>query len=227
MAWAQKKDAVLQVIQTPVKEMNCPSRREPKLYPTNFPVVNGTTPPSMGGKYMLAKTDYGVNCGNQRRNEIDGGPGVGTPPPMPAPPAVPIDVENGISYRCSKISIRDILDGTSYTIAVGEKYLSLTEYEKGVDAADNESMYVGYDNDMFRSTYVVDPNPSGAAEIYPPRQDHRTIKSTLIYGSPHGSGFNAVLCDGSVRVIAYNIDRANYSRLGARNDGLTQTNIGE
>ena len=226
MPWAQKKDAVLKVIQTPIKEMNCPSRRQPKLYATNYPVVNGTTPPSVGGKYMLAKTDYGANCGNQLRNEIGPGPSVGSPPPMPAPPGEPIDEENGISYRCSKIGIRDVLDGSSNTLAVGEKYLSLTEYEKGTDPADNESMYVGYDNDMFRSTYVVDPNPMNVHENYPPRQDHRTIKSTLIYGSPHSSGFNSVFCDGSVRVISYNISRANFSRLGARNDGLAQTDIG-
>lgn len=231
LPWAQKKDAVLQVIQTPIKEMNCPSRRQPKLYLTDWEPRNCTKPPvaaviSGNEFFMLAKTDYGVNCGNQDRNEISGAWPSTSPPPMPAPPAEPKDFENGISYRCSKIGIRDVLDGTTNTLAVGEKYLSLTEYEKGRDAADNETMYVGYDNDMYRTTYVVDPNPNNDPEAYPPRQDHRTIKKTLVYGSAHGSGFNSVFCDGSVRVISYNISRANYTRLGARSDGLAQTDIG-
>lgn len=221
---AEKMAGVLQQIQTPIVPMNCPSRRTAKLYLTRYPVNNGNTPP-VGGQvdgnnhYLLAKTDYAANCGSQLRCEISGGPGYSYP--LPAPPLTDTEIyENGISYRCSKVRIPDITDGTTYTLAVGEKYLSSFEYEKGRDAADNESMYVGYDNDMFRSTYVIDPNPSGMAENYPPLSDRSPAVNKLVYGSAHHSAYNVAMCDGSVQIIAYKIDRATYSALGARNDGI-------
>ena len=48
------------------------------------------------------------------------------------------------------IRIKDITDGTGKTYAVGEKFLQTDLYGTGYDAADNEWMFVGYDNDMYR-----------------------------------------------------------------------------
>ena len=215
LPWAQKMIEVGKVIQTPVAQFNCPTRRAPKAYKTQYGVVNAVNPAAVSGFYMLAKTDYAANCGSQTRNEIDGGPAVGSPPPMPAAPAEPQDVENGISYRCSRIRIANVTDGTTYTVAAGEKYLSSVQYENGTDAADNECMYVGYDNDMYRTTAA-----------YPPGKDNRLIQNTLVYGSAHSASFQVTFCDGSVRAIRYNIDRNNYTRMGSRNDGEVQSDAG-
>ena len=182
--------------------LHCPSRRQAMLYPTGFN-MNNADPAN-----PVCKTDYGVNCGSYGRNEIDPGPGAGstTPPGMPTE-------ENGISYRCSKVRLAQITDGTTQTIAVGEKYLALAQFATGGDAADNENAFVGYDNDTFRSTNRGFGNP---------RADTTNI-TQFTFGSSHPAGFNVVLCDGSCRMISYTIDINIYEVLGSRADGSSLT----
>lgn len=198
---ARKKTANAQRMQTVVPLFNCPSRRPANLF-GNAQATNNADPVS-----TCARSDYAANCGNYGRCEIDGGPGWAWP--LPAPPATPAE-ETGISYRCSKVRVAYVTDGVSNTIAVGEKYLPRQNYFNGADAADNESMYVGYDNDLFRST-------NGFYGL--PHEDSEGVANQLVYGSTHPGGFNAAFCDGSVHVIRYNIEAVVYDALGHRADG--------
>jgi prepilin-type N-terminal cleavage/methylation domain-containing protein/prepilin-type processing-associated H-X9-DG protein len=207
---AQKVVEISKVISTPLATFACPTRRRPLPLPTQYPndVRNATMPTP-----MVAKSDYSANCGDFTRNEIDGGPGWTPGSPMPAPPATPSQ-ETGISYRCSLVTIADILDGTAHTLCVGEKYLAVPHWETGTNAADNEDMYVGYDNDNFRST-----NPT-VANFFPPRRDDtNTGTAHFAFGSAHSTAFNAVFCDGSVRPVRYSVSPTVYQRLGNRKDG--------
>ena len=113
----------------------------------------------------------------------------------------------------------DIISNIERIDFVGTSYLPASVTEKatvgaillGTDSADNENVYVGFDNDHFRSM-------NNDATRFPPRADSRTANLRL-FGSAHPSGFNAVLCDGSVRVIRYQIDVTTYMRLGHITDG--------
>jgi prepilin-type N-terminal cleavage/methylation domain-containing protein len=182
---------------------NCPSRRPAQPYPASVHTFNADPVP------LVAKTDYAGNCGSYGRCEINGGPAAGstTPPGMPSE-------ENGITYRCSKTAIAQIIDGTTQTIAVGEKYLPVIRYSSGTDSADNENMYVGYDNDVFRSTNGIYGRP---------HRDTEQVPNQLVYGSAHFAGFNAVFCDGSVHTIAFDIELVVYDALGSRADGYPIT----
>ena len=200
--------ALSQMNQTPIATLHCPSRRPAALYPTPYGVNNADS------ASKVAKTDYAVNCGDFGRNEIDGGPGSGST----TPPATPSE-ETGVSYRCSKIKLSGITDGSSHTIMVGEKFLHPSRWTSGDDAADNESLYVGYDNDHFRSTNAI---------YFPPKKDVREFNGSPVsgnalytFGSAHPAGFNAVFCDGSVKLVAYGIDKESYRRIGNRADGQT------
>ena len=194
----------------PVPSFYCPSRRRAKTYPQCCNPINANSTSA------VAKTDYAVNCGSYARCEIDGGPAAPSSPPDPSqitPPASPPPTqENGISYRTSMVSIKMVGDGLGYTIAVGEKYMPSEAYTTGSDAADNESAYVGYDNDLFRSTNGIYGQPG---------PDFLGVANQLKYGSAHFAGFNAVMCDGNVRDISYTIDAYVYDKLGSRNDGIT------
>jgi prepilin-type N-terminal cleavage/methylation domain-containing protein len=189
-----------------VPALACPTRRKPVLLP-QIPGFNNANNTPIG-----AKTDYSANCGDQNRNEINGGPGAGTTS-VNAAFVVTANLENGISYRCSKVKINDVLDGTMHTIAVGEKYLAVRRWETGADGADNENMYVGYDNDIYRSTNITNTT------YFPPRQDNVSTANHFSYGSAHQGSFYAAFCDGSVRAISYNIAGPIYQNLGNRKDG--------
>ena len=199
---------VSQRAQTALGMMNCPSRRQPKAYQdgTQYRTSQGNFNPGKSGR-----SDYAANCGDQPRNELSSGPGTiaeGDNPGYSWPDA---SGETGVCFQRSEISIGEIRDGTTNTFMIGEKYLPPDNYTTGSDAADNENMYVGYDNDIYRSSH---------ANYGVPAQDRPGLVNKFSWGSVHGSGFNMALCDGSVRSISYSIDMVIYARLGNRSDGL-------
>jgi Protein of unknown function (DUF1559). len=157
------------------------------------------------------RTDYAINCGSQSSNERMAGPpdlATGDSPTYTGW-AVPAASDDGISYERSEVRREHVRDGTSNTYLICEKYLQPEKYTTGTSPADNENLYVGYDNDNFRSTHTS----------YPPRRDTPGVDSTFWMGSIHSFGFQVVMCDGSVHSINYNIDPNVHRRLGSRNDG--------
>lgn len=194
-----------QLVNIPIKFYNCPSRRPAHTYPVSV------KPKNAPGVTKGAKLDYAANVGDTPYNQWRGGP--------PEPKSVPGVDWTGLLYDFSKVRQSEVTDGTSNTFMVGEKYLDPNNYTTGKDLADNENLYVGFDNDNCRSTH---------ADYYPPRKDSRTppapwtkANDLYMYGSAHPAGFNVVLCDGSVRVIQYDIDKDNFRRWGNKSDGET------
>jgi prepilin-type processing-associated H-X9-DG protein len=195
-----KRAAIRQVTETHILALNCPSRRMPVLLPNNGGVaINGDRAP------LVAKTDYAVNCGDQNRNEAGGDLSQSGGPPN----ANSFLDHTGISYPASMVTMADVLDGTAFTFCVGEKYLEVSRWQTGTDGADNECMYTGYNNDVFRSTH---------ANFGQPRTDRSGVFQ-FTYGSAHPSGFNMSFCDGSVKVINFSVSLTIYGWLGNRKDG--------
>lgn len=100
---------------------------------------------------------------------------------------------DGVIFAASYITFPDILGGLSNTFLIGEKYLDPDSYFNGADGGDNETMYVGFDNDINRC--------SGS----PPMHDTPGTSNAIIWGSAHATGFNMAYCDGSVSFISYSI----------------------
>ena len=151
---------------------------------------------------MLAKTDYAANCGDQSANEIDGGP----PTLAKGWTTKDNNITNGIIFRRSQIHVREIVKGTSNVYLVGERYMNALEYETGMDPSDNETMYVGYDNDVCRSSNLQ------------PKQDVPGVNATNVYGSVHPGGFIMAYCDGHVDIINYDIALAVFKSGGNRKE---------
>jgi prepilin-type N-terminal cleavage/methylation domain-containing protein/prepilin-type processing-associated H-X9-DG protein len=180
----------------PVSIFNCPSRRTGGPYPDVIEYYNAST------VTMAARSDYAACSGNGTADEIDGGP-------------TSYAQENtynwgnlsqftGIIYRRSQIRFADITNGTSNTYLAGEKYLNPAHYTDGQDPSDNENMYVGFDNDINRTTFS------------PPMQDRRGVQDTFRFGSAHVGGLNMLMADGSVQFVEYTIDPAIFRRAGDR-----------
>ncbi|MFO0898605.1 MAG: DUF1559 domain-containing protein [Pirellulales bacterium] len=197
------KQATLVVLQTPVQFINCPTRRRSTLYKNaiNFTPANGLFSPT------LVRTDYAANCGSQNSCEISGGPSSYADGDRPGYAWSDAGI-NGVMYIVSQIRPGDILDGTSNTMLIGEKYLQPELYETGDNPADNECAYTGYNNDVYRNT-----NRSNT-----PRQDTPGLNIGCGFGSPHQAGYLAVFCDGSVHSIPYTIDPVVHENLGNRED---------
>ncbi len=129
---------------------------------------------------------------------------------------VPIDSKNnGVMFLNSSIGFRQIRDGASNTIMVGEKCV--------VDNA-NELGWMSGTKSTLRNTGVAinkgwdigGPGVGGARfrMPLPPPDD----TATSGFSSYHTGGAQFVLADGSVRFISENVNLATYVNLGNRAD---------
>jgi prepilin-type processing-associated H-X9-DG protein len=106
------------------------------------------------------------------------------------------------------IRLQDLIDGTSVTLVAGDK--KLFRGISGFRTDDNEGYSAGWDHDVLRRTDLApmpDDNSNG---------DGR-------FGGLHPGGFNALLGDGSVRFIRFDIScctpGTTFYNLGHRSDG--------
>lgn len=131
---------------------------------------------------------------------------------------------NGLSVQTSTtgwIGLQDATDGTSNTLLVAEARVHQGFMNGGGGCCgDNEPAWnSGWADDVIRvATYAPAP------DVVDP-----TIASGIVdgqFGSAHPGVMNAVLADGSVRVILFNIDLTLFRNVCIRNDGKA-VNLGD
>ncbi len=209
-----KTDALNQMTATAISSLNCPSRRAAVKLANN-----------------LAQTDYAGNGGevyqsfNGSGTSGMSGPSTyseGTVNPGRAGWAAATMQSNGIYFGASQTTMADIKDGASNTYLCAEKYLTIASYSTGTDAGDDQNLYTGCQDDVIRWVGPALASTDAHYRDYAPQQDQSAdvTNSVMIFGSAHSSGFNAAMCDGSVRSITYSIDLETHRRLGNRKDGL-------
>lgn len=132
---------------------------------------------------------------------------------------------NGLFYACSRVGFRDIVDGSSSTILVGESY---TDPDFVKDGQAMDFWYIGSPQaDPCRcnggsggtefSEFVGTTLAPMNAYLNQPGLDGRLME--LSFGSYHSGGAQFAMCDGNVRFIADTIDSQVYLGLGSRNGG--------
>jgi prepilin-type N-terminal cleavage/methylation domain-containing protein len=217
LATTQKRQEATKRIQTPLPWATCPSRRELRTFRNIF--ANATCNNCEGPVPEVARSDYSANCHGaaHQRNEFQAGPGTlaeGDSPTYTGWRNTTCTNQGndrmcGISFERSTVRIKHIKDGLSYTYFVGERYLNRIQYGTGEDQADNEHMYVGFDNDMYKTGHV---QPLGDGELGGPDPDR--------WGSAHPHVYHVVFCDGSTHRIPFEIDLRTHTRLSHRADGF-------
>jgi prepilin-type N-terminal cleavage/methylation domain-containing protein len=190
--------------------VNCPSRRPPGVWP----VTDAGEYYNFGTTWTItqaARADYAANCGNYSADQgADGGP-------TTYESAATYDFLNaefdGVVFCLSQVSLAEVsqLAGTSNVYLIGEKYLNPVDYFTGNDAGDNETTFVGFDNDVLRCTASACGGPNGQ-----PLQDTPGYANATAFGSAHSSGFNMANCDGSVNFISYSINLTVFQNAGSR-----------
>ena len=207
--------AAATMIATPLNAMSCPTRRPATVHYS----WQSTSPPKFTDAVTnVAKSDYAANGGDCFTDPATGntawscdGPTSITQAESSAGIAAFGSIAataTGVVFAGSHVTMAQLLDGSSNTLMVGEKYLSPDYYATGEDGGDNENMYMGDNEDICR----------WGGLNYPPRQDQAGSSGAGCYGSAHAAGFNAAFCDGSVRSLSYSINLTLLSYLANRKD---------
>ena len=243
---AEKLEGLARMSQTLVPAFICPSRRAAALYPFtttgNCPGGQPVNAGALGGK-LVNKSDYAINSGIGIDNDpgddqaYGGGPGSYAQGNTQSwmdygdqtinGKANP-DFQAGLSFVRSQVTMAQVDRGTAHIILLGEKYMDTDYYTNGEDCGDNEELFVGQDNDTFRSTYEA------------PKQDMAGYQDDSCFGSAHAGGCNFSAGDGSVHFVSYDVnlpifqmfglrclDQAEMQSLGLSNDTATQGTIWE
>jgi prepilin-type N-terminal cleavage/methylation domain-containing protein len=195
------------IISTPVNGYYCPTRARQK-------VVSST-----------AVTDY-VGNGGSYGWDNQSGSNVSLDGPITSMSGPPVSFAN-------------ITDGTSNTLLASEKWLYYTWYDNrasGPDSCiDNEGWPNGWDNDTMGYSGGAHNESSVTASNYVtfvPLSDTQMPPSPMttseaecgwLFGSAHPAGIAAVLCDGSIRFISFNIDPTTWRYFCSINDGQVIT----
>jgi len=227
-----KNAAHLQRTVMPLNVLYCPTRRPALIYPwkaDGFGLVNADKPSvagrsdyaANGGDVLVDQTTgggpfWGSSFENQwggplARNQIENPPGQMTSGAQKTFADI-ARLATGIMYCSSLIRVADITDGASNTCLLGEKSLCPDNYYNGADPSDNESAFIGDNEDITR--YSGTPPNS----FWPPMEDTPGLIDDMGFGSAHANGFNMAFCDGSVQVLNYSIDLTVYSYLCNRRD---------
>jgi prepilin-type N-terminal cleavage/methylation domain-containing protein len=217
---AQRDQALLVAVAAPIPSFNCPTRREPLAYPLvrNGNLANNLTA-CAAPSCVVARSDYQANSGSINHGET-GGPGNIAETERPnyqwayanqKPGST--TRQNGITWQRSQVKIGDITDGTSKTLCIGEKYLTITNYTNGQDAADDQNIFLGHDRDV---------NGYGHAALLA-YKDRPNAARDWNFGSAHDTVWNGVRCDGSVDSFSFDMDGITLGALCGRNDQIVVT----
>ena len=214
MTLANKKIALQALAQTPLSTLQCPTRRQPILYPSQYAQCNVTTP----ANGLASRTDYAGSGGTTMPNYYAWSYQGGDPTYVDSSTFAWPDYSayTGVFFPTSTVRMADIKDGASNTYLLGEKYMDPLHYMDGQDGADNNPAFVGYDWDTERYSLY-----NATLKVWEtPRQDTPGLDASYDFGSAHSSGINMAFCDGSVHSISYSINDVIHSCLCNRKDGM-------
>lgn len=201
--WALEKDD--DIFGKPVGLYFCPSRRPPQAFVTQ------------GG--LRAMMDYAGNAGTSNYGNTGWGMmgnGLDAPVVRRPDPKIPFDTARNTPRRSPPVEPgRQIEDGTSKTLLLGEKCMNLQFIGQG-QACDDSGYVDGWDWDNIRWGYIP-PSPDYVAGEGSPNLDSPVLHSS--FGGSHPGLFTAGMCDGSVSAISYDVDATVFKRACSRDDG--------
>ena len=129
---------------------------------------------------------------------------------------------NGMFFGCSSLRFRDVLDGASNTILIGESYTDpgymkdnndMDYWQIGSPQADPWNFNTGGTD---YSEGLASTGPRLNSRLNPALTGY---EMELSYGSYHVGGAQILLADGAVRFVSENVNGAVFTALGSRQGG--------
>lgn len=186
-----------------------------------------------------AATNYAPSMGAQSKGGAGGSCSQYEISPLPNPAADPNDwgwtlnlneVSGMFGYYPVKIQFRDVADGTSNTIGLGEIRqacggLTMLAFDPA-NPSDGDGFGWSDSYGMQYTTlspinYRTCPG-EGPGVLNPASSCNSAKNDVMAYGfkSRHAGGAHFLLMDGTVRLVSENINYITYNKLGDRQDGL-------
>jgi prepilin-type N-terminal cleavage/methylation domain-containing protein len=192
---------------TPIPTYFCPTRR-PAVALTSGPWSISSIPIAMNdyagnGGSSLEDSDYSGIYGDGRDGVIiDSSPALGVP----------------------FVRLKNITDGTSKTLLIGEKKMNVSWCTLEPQADDNGGYVAGFQDDTVRFGAIT--SPWGPITPNHDIQGDRYgvipfIPHTFEFGSSHPGVCQFVLCDGSVQALGFTINATAFQYWAVRNDNLS------
>ena len=197
--------------------------------PSTIPVFADPPDPAQPGSFSAANIVdtvsrgnyvgmYGLGevCANSGGNDVANNNGTNDP----------LGIHNGMFYRNSRTSIAEIIDGTSQTIAIGERSHNLSYVTW---TARSIGGWLGITRGIEGGTDKFNPSPEECwTQILGPaglEDGNRTINQDIAhvedYFSRHPGGANFLFADGSVHFLKQTIAVTPWRALATRNGGET------
>jgi prepilin-type processing-associated H-X9-DG protein len=128
------------------------------------------------------------------------------------------------TLSCRMIRMKDVSDGLSQTLLIGDKFVPTANYDGTASngfnyEGDDRGWTEGWDYDTVRTSGMAPIADRYLKPIYYPLGGTGFWQYNLPFGSAHPGGINCAFGDGSVHTISYEIDRTLFNYMGDRRDG--------
>jgi prepilin-type N-terminal cleavage/methylation domain-containing protein/prepilin-type processing-associated H-X9-DG protein len=201
-----ESDGYSKRVESELAIFTCPSRRTCAAWQISSRFAYMSNPKPAGTPKMAGRGDYAINGGATLAMGNHGPENLATGdsptyawPNLSGHPSIADSSFSGVSHIRVGTQLRRIEDGASNTYLTGEKYLHPSQYENGESLGDNESLTSGYCSDNHRFTKLdFPPVPDGSLSLADSLAHYR-------FGAAHASGLNMVYCDGSVKMVSYDV----------------------
>jgi prepilin-type processing-associated H-X9-DG protein len=126
------------------------------------------------------------------------------------------------STTASNLGIKDVLDGTSNTIMVGEILGNCHDHRNGMwsyNGMGNAHASTSAPINVFTTCAISVQDATNKKYPFPNCAPKSNWNFSWGFKSRHPGGAQFVLCDGSARFVSQNINYATYQAVGGRRDG--------
>jgi len=226
-----KAERTLARLVTPVSLFTCPTRRPVATWPLTSPSLWLTAVPDTVGLASVlppaaamprvARGDYAacMGSGTVPYHYRSGGSvdrvSLGDamrPADWEASFGPPTD---GVVFRRSRVRLADVIDGTSATFLIGEKFVDPAAMAAGTAADDDQSLYSGHDRDVVRTGCVP---PQRDLPGFDPARVYGGFPPPVAFGSSHPGGCGMAMVDGSVATVGFDVDAGVFRSRASRLD---------
>jgi type II secretory pathway pseudopilin PulG len=151
------------------------------------------------------------NCPTKPFSAVPAGTNIRSDCPHPA-------TISGVFARSTwAAKMRDITDGTSKTIAIGEILPRSSAFQWIHGWAYSEGLWIATTAPINHSTDA--DRHAGLTTSFPGSDWELDFNTAMGFKSHHPGGIQAMMADGSGRFLSDDIDHTTYQKLGARSDG--------